>query len=102
LEIDFQQRLVVRDGVTFSLSPREAQALAMLVKGAGTVLTHGQILSGLSGRPSSGDVKYLRVLVGKLRQKVERDPGAPVWILTEAGIGYSFGEGGGLEGASQA
>jgi two-component system KDP operon response regulator KdpE len=88
LTIDLIKRLVTRSGVPIRLSPREYDLLAQLVAGRGKVVTHRQLLTAVWGPAHEQDVQYLRVFVGQLRQKIEKDPGQPVLILTEPGVGY--------------
>lgn len=86
ISVDLVRRVVTRDGVVVHLSPREYDILALLVKHAGRVLTHRQILGQLWG--AGGDVQQLRVYVRQVRQKLETDPERPRLILTETGVGY--------------
>ncbi len=86
LTVDLVRRIVLREGETVHLSPREYDILALLVKHAGRVLTHRQILARLWG--AGGDVQQLRVYVRQVRQKIEPDPERPRHILTETGVGY--------------
>ncbi len=86
LAVDLVRRAVTVGGAPVRLSPREYDILALLVKHAGRVLTHRQILGQLWG--ASGDVQQLRVYVRQVRQKIERDPERPRHILTETGVGY--------------
>lgn len=90
LTVDLVKRLVVRAGEPIRLSPREYDLLAQLVKGAGKVVTHRQLLTAVWGPAHEHDVQYLRVFVGQLRQKMEPDPSAPALILTEPGVGYRW------------
>jgi len=90
LTVDLVKRLVTRAGEPIRLSPREYDLLAQLVKGAGKVVTHKQLLTAVWGPAHEQDVQYLRVFVGQLRQKVEPDPSAPALILTEPGVGYRW------------
>ena len=90
LEIDLERRRVTRGGEVVRLSPREYALLTQLVEGAGRVLTHPQLLSAVWGAGHSQDVQYLRVFIQHLRQKLERDPGKPVHLVTEMGVGYRF------------
>ena len=90
VEIDLIKRLVVRGGEQVRLSPREYDLLAILAQGRGKVLTHKQLLTAVWGPAHEHDVQYLRVFVGQLRQKLERDPIAPKLIVTEPGVGYRF------------
>ncbi len=86
LAVDLLRRIVTRDGQKLHLSPREYDILALLVKHAGRVLTHRQILGQLWG--AGGDVQQLRVYVRQVRQKIEPDPERPRYLLTETGVGY--------------
>jgi two-component system, OmpR family, KDP operon response regulator KdpE len=86
LSVDLVRRIVTVGSAPVHLSPREYDILALLVKHAGKVLTHRQILGQLWG--ASGDVQQLRVYVRQVRQKIEADPEQPRHILTETGVGY--------------
>ena len=70
------------------LTPTEFKLLAFLVRHAGKVLTHQQILKEVWGPTHAADVQYLRVYAGQLRQKLESAPAQPRFLLTEPGIGY--------------
>jgi two-component system, OmpR family, KDP operon response regulator KdpE len=70
------------------LTPTEFQLLALLVRQAGRVLTHQQILKEVWGPTHARDVQYLRVYAGQLRQKLETDPAQPRFLITEPGVGY--------------
>jgi two-component system KDP operon response regulator KdpE len=92
LVIDMDRRLVTREGAVVKLTPREYDLLCALALNAGRVMTHGQILTAVWGPAHKDDTQYLRVFVGQLRAKIERDPSAPEIIRTESGIGYRFQE----------
>jgi len=77
------------------LTPTEFKLLTYLVKYAGKVLTHQQILKEVWGPTHAKDVQYLRVYAGQLRQKLEVDPAQPRFLITEAGVGYRFAAGNG-------
>ena len=85
LTIDMDKRLVTRDGAPIKLTPREYDLLCALAGAAGRVMTHGQILTAVWGPAHKDDTQYLRVFVGQLRNKIERDPSAPTIIRTEFG-----------------
>jgi two-component system KDP operon response regulator KdpE len=70
------------------LTPTEFSLLAFLVKHAGKVLTHQQILKEVWGPTHAADVQYLRVYAGQLRQKLESAPAQPRFLITEPGVGY--------------
>jgi two-component system KDP operon response regulator KdpE len=85
LEVDMAKRQVRVAGEAVQLSPREYALLTLLVRDAGRVLTHRQLLTGVWGPAHVHDVQYLRVYVGHLRQKL----GAAAGLLaTEPGVGY--------------
>lgn len=90
LHVDLVQRRVTRAGEPVRLSPKEYELFARLVAGGGKVLTHRQLLTAVWGPAHEHDIQYLRVFVGQLRQKLERDPSAPKLITTEPGVGYRF------------
>ena len=90
LTVDLVKRQVRRAGQAIRLSPREYDLLAQLVRGAGKVVTHKQLLTAVWGPAHEHDVQYLRVFVGQIRQKIEPDPSAPALILTEPGVGYRW------------
>ena len=86
LSVDLVKRIVKVEGKEIKLSPKEYDILRILVQHAGKVLTHHFILKQIWG--DSTDVQYLRVYVRQLRQKIEKTPERPEYILTETGIGY--------------
>ena len=88
LVVDTLKRLVTRDGESVRLTPKEYDLLAMLVHHAGRVVTHRALLVAVWGAAHGEDVQYLRVFVGQLRAKIERDAANPVILQTEPGVGY--------------
>ena len=88
LRVDFARRQVfVRDAET-RLTPTEFRLLTTLIKHAGKVLTHRQLLKEVWGPDSVEETHYLRVFMAQLRQKLESDAARPRLLLTEPGIGY--------------
>lgn len=83
-------RTVSRAGEPVHLTPKEYDLLLQLVRNAGRVMTHRQLLSAVWGPAHVEDVQYLRVTVGQLRAKIEADPGRPRLILNEPAVGYRF------------
>ena len=90
--MDFDRRLVTRDGAPIKLTPKEYDLLAILFRNAGRVVTHRQILSAVWGPTHIEDTQYLRVFIGQLRAKIERDPTSPRIVKTEPGVGYRAAE----------
>jgi two-component system KDP operon response regulator KdpE len=88
LRLDCQTRRVTKDGRQVHLTPKEFELLHLLMRHAGRVLTHRQILTSVWGPVHAQDTQYLRVFIGQLRQKLE--PDQPMLIETEPGIGYRF------------
>ena len=88
VEVDLTSRLVRRKGHEIKLTATEYSLLRLLVKNAGRVLTHRQILRDVWGPKYVDQTHYLRVYIAHLREKLERDPAKPVLIVTEAGVGY--------------
>lgn len=90
LKVDFAARTVQRRGESVHLTPLEYKLLATMLKHAGKVLTHRTLLREVWGPQDSQENHYLRVFVASLRRKLEDDPTAPRYILTEQGVGYRF------------
>jgi two-component system, OmpR family, KDP operon response regulator KdpE len=90
LKIDFTARITTIDDKEIKLTSTEYDLLCTFIKYAGRVLTHGQLLKEVWGKHSTEHSQYLRVYVGHLRQKIEKDPSKPKFITTEPGIGYRF------------
>lgn len=86
--IDLDHRRITRSGDPVRVTPKEYDVLAYLVRNTGKVVSHKDLLTGVWGKAHANDTQYLRVVVGQLRQKLERDPAQPRLILTEPGIGY--------------
>jgi two-component system, OmpR family, KDP operon response regulator KdpE len=81
-------RQVIASGKVVHLTPNEFRLLTILVKHAGKVLTHRQLLQEVWGPDSQQERHYLRVYMNQLRQKLEQDPTRPIYLLTEPGVGY--------------
>lgn len=90
LEIDTLRRLVRRDGEPVKLTPKEYDLLVLLSRHSGRVVTHRTLLTAVWGPAHGDDLHYLRVFIGQLRQKIERDPAKPAILRTEPGVGYRF------------
>lgn len=87
IRIDHARYEVAVDGKLVHLTPIEFRLLAVLAQHAGKVLSREQLLSEVWG-PDTDQAHYLRVYVAALRQKLEKDPAHPRWIVTVTGLGY--------------
>ena len=90
IEVDLERHKVNVRGETISLTPTEYNLLVYLMKNAGKALHHRAILQHVWGNEYGDEAEYLRVYMGKLRQKIESDPLNPQYLHTEHGIGYRF------------
>ncbi|WIG55930.1 MAG: DNA-binding response regulator KdpE [Rhodanobacteraceae bacterium] len=90
LGIDLTRREVTLDGSPLSLTRKEFAVLALLLRHAGRVVTQQQVLREVWGATHVQDSQYLRIVIGKLRQKLGDDPAQPRWLKTEPGVGYRF------------
>lgn len=88
LRVDMARRQVSVDERDVSLTPIEYRLLTTLVKRAGKVITHRQLLKEVWGPESVFETHYLRVYMAHLRRKIEADPARPRYLLTEPGVGY--------------
>jgi two-component system, OmpR family, KDP operon response regulator KdpE len=88
LSVDLAARRVMVDEREVRLTRTEFNLLAMLVKNAGRVLTHRQLLRDVWGPGAVGQPHYVRVYMGQLRHKLEADPARPRYLQTEVGVGY--------------
>jgi DNA-binding response OmpR family regulator len=90
LRLDFGRREVWVDGQLVRLRPTEYKLLYHLVQNAGWVVPHEQLLAKVWGYEYRDETHYLRLYINYLRQKLEKDPSNPRYILTERGVGYRF------------
>ena len=90
LKIDFDRREVWVDDEQVKLRPTEYRLLYHLVKNAGWVVPHEQLLAKVWGYEYRDETHYLRLYINYLRQKLEEEPSNPKYILTERGVGYRF------------
>ncbi|MET0660482.1 MAG: winged helix-turn-helix domain-containing protein, partial [Steroidobacteraceae bacterium] len=82
-----QRRVTVR-GADVHLTPIEYRLLALLIKRAGLVVTHTELLREIWGPSKVEETHYLRIYMAGLRRKLEEDPARPSYLLTETGVGY--------------
>ncbi len=90
ITIDLIRHEVTVDRKLVEFSPKEYDLLSFLMRHQGKMLTHRQILKEVWGDAHTHDKQYLRVYIMQVRQKMEKDPQDPEYIITEAGIGYRF------------
>jgi two-component system KDP operon response regulator KdpE len=88
LKVDLLNRVVSVDEKEIHLTPIQYRLLMVLVKNAGKVLTHQQVLNEVWGPSYKENAHYLRIYMSQLRQKLEADPTQPKLLVTESGVGY--------------
>ena len=88
LSVDLVRRYVQVAGRQVHLTPIEYRLLATLIRHAGRVMTHNQLLTEVWGPNQADQAHYLRVYAAQLRRKLEADPARPRYLLTEPGVGY--------------
>lgn len=88
--IDLSTRAVEVKGRSIHLTPKEFDLLALLFRSRNKVITHRAILTAIWGGNFTEQTEYLRVFVGQLRKKIEKDPSQPRYIRTEPWVGYRF------------
>jgi two-component system, OmpR family, KDP operon response regulator KdpE len=88
LVVDLVSRSVTIYDGRITLTRKEYRLLHILASHLGLVVTHQQLIKEVWGRALGDNVQYLRMLVRKLRQKIEVDPNQPKFLITESGVGY--------------
>lgn len=88
LRVDLARRQVFLADEELHLTPIEYRLLCTMIKHAGKVVTHRQLLKEVWGPDSVQETHYLRVYMAQLRRKLEADPAQPRFLLTEPGVGY--------------
>lgn len=88
LIIDMSQRQVIVKGKAASLTPTEFKLLVYLAERPDQVISHEELLIHVWGAEYADYVHYLRVGIGRLRQKIEKDPASPIYLVTCSGVGY--------------
>lgn len=92
IDVDLARHKVKVRGTDVDITPTEFNLLVYLMKNAGKALHHRAILQNVWGNEYGDEAEYLRVYIGRLRQKIETDPLKPKYLHTEHGIGYRFEE----------
>jgi two-component system KDP operon response regulator KdpE len=90
LRVDLAQRQVFLGDQEVHLTPIEYKLLTVMIRHAGKVITHRQLLLEVWGPAHTEEVQYLRVYMTQLRHKLETDPARPKFFLNEPGVGYRF------------
>jgi two-component system KDP operon response regulator KdpE len=90
IQVDFARRELIVRGEPVALTGTEYRLLYHLVRNAGQVMTHEALLARVWGRDYTDEISYLKSYINRLRNKLERDPRHPDYILTEYGVGYWF------------
>ena len=88
LTVDFDKRLVTVDGNEIHLTRVEYKIVSMLAKNSGKVITYSSLIDQVWGPYADDNNRILRVNMANIRRKLEKNPGEPVYIFTELGIGY--------------
>ncbi len=88
LVVDLVSRAVLLDGEHITLTRKEYRLLHVLASHLGLVVTHNQLIKEIWGNSMADNIQYLRMLVRKLRQKIELDPSQPKLLMSESGVGY--------------
>jgi two-component system KDP operon response regulator KdpE len=92
LALDTQSRKVTCRGRSLSLTRTEFNLLHYFMCNIGKALSHQIILQNVWGAEYGNEAEYLRVYIGRLRRKIEEDPANPIYLQTEYGVGYRFGQ----------
>ncbi len=88
LRVDLVKRQVFLNDAEIHLTPIEYKLLSAMIKYAGKVVTHSQLLKEVWGPAYANQTQYLRVYMGQLRRKIEANPARPRFLINEPGIGY--------------
>ena len=88
LEVDFGARRARLNGTELALTRREFEVLAYFARNAGKVMLHRQVLQAVWGGNYGDEADYVWTFVQRIRRKIEPDRRTPLYLLTEAGVGY--------------
>lgn len=89
-KIDLEARTIYFNGIYLKLTATEYDLMSLFLRNEGKVLTHAYLLKEIWGDAYKSETQYLRVFVGQLRKKIEKNANHPNHILTESGVGYRF------------
>ena len=90
LTLDTEQRVAIRDGVTVELTAKEYDLIELLMKNSRRVYSRENLMNVVWGYSYTGDYRTVDVHIRRLREKLERQPAEPEYILTKWGVGYYF------------
>lgn len=88
--VDLESRRVHVRGQEVRLTPKEFELFVYMARHPDRVITHKTLLEAVWGEASQEQPEYLRVFMGQLRKKLEPDPSAPRYLVTEPWVGYRF------------
>ena len=88
--MDLDTKRVVQDGAEVHLTPKEWDIVEVLVRNPGRLVSQRQLLHEVWGPQYETETEYLRVLMGRVRRKLEDDHSRPRHFITEPGMGYRF------------
>lgn len=92
LQVDLDRQSVIAGGKSVQLNSTEFELLSFMLQNAGRVCTFAQILENVWGEDYRSSAEYVHVYIWQLRQKLEKDPKRPTYLVTEHSIGYRFEE----------
>ncbi|MBE6918519.1 MAG: response regulator transcription factor [Ruminococcaceae bacterium] len=90
LALDTEQRVVIRDGVTIDLTAKEYDLIELLMKNPRRVYSRENLMNLVWGYAYAGDYRTVDVHIRRLREKLEKTPAEPEYIMTKWGVGYYF------------
>ena len=90
LTLDTEQRVAIRDGETVELTAKEYDLIELLMKNPRRVYSRENLMNVVWGYSYAGDYRTVDVHIRRLREKLERQPAEPEYILTKWGVGYYF------------
>ena len=90
LTLDTEQRVAIRDGETVELTAKEYDLIELLMKNPRRVYSRENLMNVVWGYSYTGDYRTVDVHIRRLREKLERTPAEPEYILTKWGVGYYF------------
>lgn len=90
LSLDTEQRVAIRDGKTIDLTAKEYDLIELLMKNPRRVYSRENLMNLVWGYSYAGDYRTVDVHIRRLREKLEREPASPEYIITKWGVGYYF------------